>query len=75
LLENDIRVEIDDSNESIGKKIRDAEKQKTPYMLVVGEKEAESNSVAVRKRGLRDIEDMKVEEFIGKIKKEIKNKL
>ena len=74
LLENDIRSEIDDSNESIGKKIRDSEKQKIPYMLVVGEKEAENNSVAVRLRGSRDIKAMEVEKFIEKIKKEIDEK-
>ena len=75
LLENNIRSEVDDSNESIGKKIRDAEKQKTPYMLVVGEKEAESNSVAVRLRGLRDIESMGVEGFVERVRKETDNKL
>ncbi|NOQ67846.1 threonine--tRNA ligase, partial [Patescibacteria group bacterium] len=74
LLENNIRTEIDDSNESIGKKIRDAEKQKIPYMLVVGEKESENNSVAVRSRGSRDIEDMKVGKFVEKIGKEIEEK-
>ena len=74
LLENNIRVEINDDNESIGKKIREAEKQKIPYMLVVGEKEAESNSVAVRPRGSRDIKTIKVEKFIEKIKKEIDEK-
>ena len=74
LLENSIRSEIDDSNESIGKKIRDAEKQKIPYMLVVGEKEEKNNSVAVRLRGLREIEDMGIEEFIEKTKKKIDEK-
>ena len=74
LLENDIRSEIDDSNESIGKKIREAEKQKIPYMLVVGEKEIENNSVAVRLRGSRDIEDMEIGKFVEKIKKEIDEK-
>jgi threonyl-tRNA synthetase len=74
LLENNIRTEIDDSNESIGKKIREAEKQKIPYMLVVGEKEAESNSVAVRSRGSRDIKIVEVEKFIERIKKEINEK-
>ena len=74
LLENNIRTEIDDSNESIGKKIRDAEKQKTPYMLVVGDKESKSNSVAVRSRGSRDIKDMEVKKFIDRIKKEVEEK-
>lgn len=74
LLENDIRSEIDDSNESIGKKIREAEKQKTPYMLVVGDKESESNSVAVRERGSRDIKTVEVEKFVERIKGEIEEK-
>jgi threonyl-tRNA synthetase len=74
LLENNIRTEIDNSNESIGKKIREAEKQKIPYMLVVGEKEAKNNSVAVRSRGSRDIKDMEVGKFVEKIRKEIEEK-
>ena len=74
LLKNKIRAEIDSNNETIGKKIREAEKQKIPYMLVVGDKEFKSNSVAVRTRGLRDIEDMEIEKFVEKIKKEIEEK-
>ena len=74
LLENNIRTEIDNSNESIGKKIREAEKQKIPYMLVVGEKETENNSVAVRQRGSRDIKTVGVKEFIEGVKKEIDEK-
>ncbi|MCK5475491.1 MAG: threonine--tRNA ligase [Candidatus Pacebacteria bacterium] len=74
LLENNIRTEINDNNESIGKKIRDAEKQKIPYMLVVGEKEEKSNSVAVRSRGSRDIKTVEIEKFIEKIRKEIEEK-
>ncbi len=74
LLENDIRSEIDDSNESIGKKIREAEKQKTPYMLVVGDKEIDKNSVAVRERGSRDIKTMEVGRFAERIREEIEKK-
>ena len=47
----DIRAEIDERNEKIGRKIRDAEMMKTPYMLIIGEKEAESRTVAVRVHG------------------------
>ncbi|MDF1498070.1 MAG: threonine--tRNA ligase [Patescibacteria group bacterium] len=75
LLENNIRSEIDDSNESINKKIREAEKQKNPYMLVVGDKESASNSVAVRSRGSRDIKTVGVEEFIEEVRRKIENKL
>ncbi|MCK5413695.1 MAG: threonine--tRNA ligase [Candidatus Pacebacteria bacterium] len=74
LLENNIRVEIDDNNESINKKIREAEKQKIPYMLVVGEKESQSDSVAVRSKGSRDIKNMAIDKFIKKIIKEIEEK-
>ena len=74
LLKNKIRVEINSDNETIGKKIREAEKQKIPYMLVVGDKESENDSVAVRTRGSRDIESMEIEKFVGKIRKEIEEK-
>lgn len=74
LLKNKIRAEIDSDNETIGKKIREAEKQKIPYMLVVGDKESENNSVAVRARGSRNIEDMEIEKFIEKIGKEVEEK-
>ena len=60
---NDIRGFIDDRNETIGKKIRDTELKKIPFMLIVGEKEADSNTVAVRKQGEGDIGTMKVGEF------------
>ena len=64
LLNNyDIRGLIDDRNEKIGKKIRDAELAKRPFMLVIGEKEFEANTVAVRQRGQGDQGSMSVEKF------------
>ena len=69
-----IRVELDDSNEKIGYKIRKAQLEKVPYMLVLGAKEQENNAVAVRSRKLGDIGQMPIEEFLEKIQKEIKNK-
>jgi len=69
-----IRVEIDQTDESLGKRIRNAEKQKTPYILVVGEKEVEAKTVAIRKRGEGDLGAKKIKEFIEEIKKEIKEK-
>lgn len=69
-----IRVEWYNQNETIGKKIREAELQKTPYIAVVGAKEVQASSVAVRKRGGGDEGAMKLEEFIEKIKKEIADK-
>jgi threonyl-tRNA synthetase len=69
-----IRTEINDDDESLGKRIREAEKQKIPYMIVVGEKEEKENTVAVRERGKKEQKVLKIEEFIEKIEKEIKNK-
>ena len=63
-----IRVEVDESNEKIGYKIRKAQMEKVPYMLVVGDKEQESESVAVRSRAEGDVGTKTVEEFIGQIK-------
>lgn len=69
-----IRAELDASSESLGKRIRAAEKQKIPYMLVVGEKEIETESLTVRKRGDREQEVMKVNELVKKISAEIEDK-
>ena len=62
--ENDIRGFIDERDEKIGKKIRDAEVKKIPYMLIVGEKEADESAVSVRQHGEGDIGSMKSSEFI-----------
>ena len=74
LVEKGIRVEVDDRNEKTGYKIREAQLQKIPYMLVVGEKEASSNTVAVRSRENGDIGTESIDEFIAKLEKEIKEK-
>ncbi|PIY08945.1 MAG: threonine--tRNA ligase [Flexibacter sp. CG_4_10_14_3_um_filter_32_15] len=65
LRQNDIRGSVDERNEKIGRKIRDAEVGKTPYMLLVGEKEVESNTVSVRKKGEGDLGSMNIEEFMS----------
>jgi threonyl-tRNA synthetase len=70
----DIRCEVDDRNEKIGKKIRDAEILKVPYMLVVGEKEVSENKVAVRKQGKGDAGVKGVDEFISDTTLEIKER-
>ena len=75
LKEKGIRVELDDSNEKIGYKIRKAQLEKVPYMLVVGAKEVETNAVAVRSRKAGDIGQMPVDEIIEKIKNEIDKKV
>ena len=72
LEEYDIRVELDEREEKIGYKIREAQLQKIPYMLIVGDKEVEANAVGVRSRKDGDIGAMSVEDFINKIEEEIK---
>jgi threonyl-tRNA synthetase len=66
-----VRVEIDDRSEKIGKKIRDTELSRVPYMLVVGEKEAADNKLSVRRQGKGDIGTQGVEEFKAMIQDEI----
>lgn len=68
------RVNLDVRNESMGKRIREAAKQKTPYILVVGDKEIESNSVSVRGRNDEDLGVIKIDEFIAKLQDEIINR-
>ena len=69
-----LRVELDDRNEKIGYRIREAQLQKTPYMLVLGEKEQQAQLVAVRHRKDGDIGTMSAEEFIARINKEVEEK-
>lgn len=75
LIKADIRAEIDDRSEKIGKKIRDTEVAKVPYMLVIGEKEMSDGKVSVRRQGKGDTGVKPVEEFISEISKEINNRL
>jgi threonyl-tRNA synthetase len=76
LLNNsDIRGLVDDRNEKIGKKIRDAELAKVPFMLIVGEKEFEQNQVSVRQRGVGDLGLVTYEEFIEMIKEAVSREL
>ena len=70
----DIRCEVDDRNEKIGKKIRDTELLRVPYMLVVGEKEMNENKVAVRRQGKGDIGVQEVDEFLKEVLIEIKER-
>ena len=63
----DIRAEVDDRSEKIGKKIRDAELAKVPFMLIVGEKEFESNQVSVRQRGTGDHGSITQEAFVAMV--------
>lgn len=72
---SDIRTLIDDRNEKIGKKIRDNELRRIPYLLIVGEKEAEANSVSVRVQGVGDKGQMTLDEFVAFIKDEVDKQL
>jgi threonyl-tRNA synthetase len=74
LKEEGIRVEIDDRSEKMQAKIRDAQMQKVPYMLVIGGREVESSSVAVRQRDEQDLGAMTINDFMTKIKEQINNK-
>ena len=72
LQDKEVRVEVDDRAEKIGYKIREAQLQKVPYMLVVGDKEQEAGEVGVRNRKDGDVGAMKLEDFVEKIDEEIK---
>ena len=70
---SDIRVSVDDRNEKIGRKIRDNELKRIPYMVIVGEKEAENNQVSVRRQGAGDMGAMSVADFAAHINKEVED--
>ena len=74
LKKSDIRAEVDDRHEKIGKKIRDTELMKVPYMLVVGEKEVNENKVAVRRQGKGDIGVKDLDVFITEAVVEMKER-
>ncbi len=74
LVASGIRVELDDSNESLGKRIRVAKTEKTPYILVLGEKEVEAGTVTVERRDGVHTDALPVADFITKVKKEIVSK-
>lgn len=74
LFDEGIRVEIDDRSEKIGKKIRDTELLKIPYMLIIGEKEMTANAVSVRKHGKGDAGSLPVAEFLSEILTEIRER-
>lgn len=69
-----LRVELDDRNEKIGKKIRDAQLEKVPYSLIIGDNEVKDNTVSVRKRFVGDMGIKPVDEFISDIMKEVASK-
>ncbi len=74
LLEQGIRTELNDKDETLGKRISESEKQKIPYMLVVGEKEQKDKSITARRHDNKKLEILSAKKFIDKIKKQIENK-
>ncbi|KKP77555.1 MAG: Threonine-tRNA ligase, partial [Candidatus Nomurabacteria bacterium GW2011_GWC2_35_35] len=74
LKENDVRVELDESNESLSKKIRNAKVQKIPYLIIIGDREKGSKKLTVEGRNDKKFENISTEEFLTKLKKEIEEK-
>jgi threonyl-tRNA synthetase len=74
LKQHDVRVSVDDRSEQLGGKIRDAETSKIPYMLIVGEKEENDNTVSVRRHKKGDLGTFDFSEFINRITEEIETK-
>ena len=74
LLKSKIRVKVDSRAEKIGYKIREAELERVPYMLILGKKEAEEGIVSIRRRGNKENDVMSLEEFVTKLLKEIEEK-
>ena len=73
LKNNEIRALLDDRNETIGKKIRESELSKIPYMVIIGEKEAKNNTISLRKHKEGDLGSIKIDQLIEKINLEVKN--
>jgi threonyl-tRNA synthetase len=74
LAARDLRVEVDDSQNSMQKKIRDNSRQKIPYLLIVGDREAEEGSVNVRRRGEKQQEEMDVGDFAEAVSDEVRSR-
>lgn len=72
--ENNIRIEIDTNNETVGNKIRKAVNEKSPYMLVIGDKEINSEMLSVRDRGQQESREISKQDFINELKEKIENK-
>ena len=72
---SDIRAAVDGRNETVGKRIRESELQRIPFIVIVGEKEVEEGTVSVRQQGGKDLGSMKIDDFIGFIDKAVKEQL
>ncbi|MBM3427533.1 MAG: threonine--tRNA ligase, partial [Bacteroidetes bacterium] len=71
----DIRASVDESNEKVGKKIREAELARVPYMLIIGEQEQQAGTVSARKKGTGDVGVLSIAEFATQVQNEIKEML
>ena len=71
MIEGGFRAEVDDSQQKMQKKIRDNSRKKVPYLLIVGDSEAESGSVNIRRRGEKDQEEVSLEEFLRRVGAEV----
>ena len=67
----DIRALVDERNEKVGKKIREAELEKVPYMLIVGDEEMQAGTVSARKKGEGDVGSMSIDDFASKVNAEV----
>ena len=74
LNENNIRVELDDSDENLGKKVRNAKNNKLPYWIVIGDKEVEADKITLESRDAGQLDQMSKEKLVKKLLEEIKNK-
>jgi threonyl-tRNA synthetase len=74
LIKSGIRAKLNDANETLGKRIREDEMQKIPYLLIVGDKEIAAKAVAIRQRGKGDIGQIAVDKFVSQLQEEIKEK-
>ncbi|OPZ90542.1 MAG: Threonine--tRNA ligase [bacterium ADurb.Bin425] len=74
LTDLDMRVHLDERSETINYRIREAQMQQTPYMVVIGDKEVEGDAVAVRHRRQGDLGSMKLSDFVEKMKAEVEKK-
>ena len=74
LIGHGVRVDVDRSDESVGKKIRNAEMYKIPYMLVIGDKEKDLQTLAVRARGSKETTDISLDDFIILLKDKIQER-
>jgi len=75
LSKNNIRVELDNSNETLGKKIRNAQMEKVNYMIILGDKEKEKELISVRKRNGESEKDINLKDFIKRVKKEVEERV